>query len=135
MGIVRYSPRMLQPRLPAYDVSEWRSWPFETRVRTVCQSWAMDGYGTPLLVYAAYVLKIVAWVAGWVLFCTFTEGYTVENIEQWWATKTAFTKFFLWIMLFEGLGFACGSGPLTGRYLPPVGGCCISFDLAPRSYR
>ncbi len=25
-------------------------------------------------------------------------------------------------MLFEGLGLGCGSGPLTGRYFPPVGG-------------
>ena len=25
-------------------------------------------------------------------------------------------------MLFEGLGLGCGSGPLTGRYLPPFGG-------------
>lgn len=28
----------------------------------------------------------------------------------------------LWSMAFEVLGLGCGSGPLTGRYLPPVGG-------------
>ncbi|MEO0602798.1 MAG: DUF3556 domain-containing protein [Myxococcota bacterium] len=113
---------MLRPRLPSYDLAAWRSWPWEQRVKAVCQSWAIDGYGTPILVYLAYVLKIAAWAAGWVFFCTFTEGYTVETIDEWWYTETAFTKFFLWIMLFEGLGFACGSGPLTGRYLPPLGG-------------
>ena len=31
-------------------------------------------------------------------------------------------------MLFEVLGLGCGSGPLTGRYLPPVGGF-LSFIL------
>ena len=34
----------------------------------------------------------------------------------------AFQKAILWCMLFEGLGLGCGSGPLTGRYAPPVGG-------------
>ena len=34
----------------------------------------------------------------------------------------AFQKAILWSMLFEMLGLGCGSGPLTGRYLPPVGG-------------
>ncbi|MEN0064743.1 MAG: DUF3556 domain-containing protein [Myxococcota bacterium] len=120
--MLRYRRAMLTPRLPSYDLSAWRSWPFHERVRTVCQSWAIDGYGTPILVYLVYVLKIAAWLAGWVFFCTFTEGYTVENIDTWWATRTAFAKFVLWIMLFEGLGFGCGSGPLTGRYFPPLGG-------------
>ena len=113
---------MLRPRLPSYDLSEWRSWPWEQRVRAVCQSWAIDGYGTPLLVYLAYLFKIAAWGAGWVFFCTLSEGYTLQTIGEWWSSETAFTKFVLWIMLFEGLGFGCGSGPLTGRYLPPLGG-------------
>jgi hypothetical protein len=28
----------------------------------------------------------------------------------------------VWSLLFEMLGFGCGSGPLTARYMPPVGG-------------
>lgn len=34
-------------------------------------------------------------------------------------------------MLFEGLGLGCGSGPLTGRYYPPVGG--FLYFLRPRT--
>ena len=38
------------------------------------------------------------------------------------AEPIAFQKAILWSLLFEGLGLGCGSGPLTGRYFPPVGG-------------
>ncbi|MCA9631721.1 MAG: DUF3556 domain-containing protein, partial [Myxococcales bacterium] len=34
----------------------------------------------------------------------------------------AFQKAIVWSLLFEGLGLGCGSGPLTGRYFPPLGG-------------
>ncbi|MFI5301699.1 MAG: DUF3556 domain-containing protein, partial [Polyangiales bacterium] len=34
----------------------------------------------------------------------------------------AFEKAIVWSMLFEILGLGCGSGPLTGRYFPPIGG-------------
>ncbi|HWC86896.1 MAG TPA: DUF3556 domain-containing protein, partial [Solirubrobacteraceae bacterium] len=39
---------------------------------------------------------------------------------HWWLSKPAFEKAILWSMCFEGLGFGCGSGPLTARYMPPV---------------
>ncbi len=34
----------------------------------------------------------------------------------------AFQKAIVWSMLFEVLGLGCGSGPLTGPLLPPIGG-------------
>src|SRR5215831_14375312 len=45
-----------------------------------------------------------------------------RNPSRWWLEPIAFQKAILWSMLFEGLGLGCGSGPLTGRYFPPVGG-------------
>jgi hypothetical protein len=113
---------MLRPTLPAYDIAEWRRQPFPVRLQWVCRSWALQGYGTPLGVYALYALKILAFVAAWVWFCTFTPGATVGEIGRWWSSDVAFAKAILWMMLFEGLGLGCGSGPLTGRYLPPLGG-------------
>lgn len=113
---------MLTPRLPAYDIADWRSRPFPERLQWACRSWALQGYGTPAGVYLLYLAKIAAYCAAWVWFCTFTPGFELGNFGSWWASDTAFQKAIVWTMLFEGLGLGCGSGPLTGRYLPPVGG-------------
>lgn len=114
---------MLKPTLPPYSIQDWRAQPFPERVRWVCQSWAVQGYGTPLLVYTFYVLKIVFYVWVWSFFCSFTPGLgSWSNISTWWMHPVAFQKAVLWSMAFEGLGLGCGSGPLTGRYLPPFGG-------------
>ena len=112
---------MLQPKLPDYDIDHWESLPFGERLKLVCQSWAIDGYGTPVSVYLLYAAKLVFHVAVWALFCTFS-GLPLADIGTWWAEPVAFQKMMLWTMLFEGLGLGCGSGPLTARYVPPVGG-------------
>jgi len=83
----------------------------------------LQGYGSPIAVYLAYALKIAGYVAGWFFFCGFSPGMGhVTNLEAWWLEPAAFQKAIVWSMLFELLGLGCGSGPLTGRYLPPVGG-------------
>ncbi len=112
---------LFAPKLPDYDIEEWRSAPFPVRVQRVCQAWAADGYGTPLAIFAVYGVKILAYIGVWAWFCTFTPGNSWSSFGSWWASDVAFHKAILWTMLFEGLGFGCGSGPLTGRYLPPVG--------------
>src|SRR5262249_41090212 len=57
------------------------------------------------------------------LFCGFTPTMgSLRDIGSWWLEPIAFQKAILWSMLFEILGLGCGSGPLTGRYLPPFGG-------------
>lgn len=113
---------LLDPTPPPYDPLEWVQKPFAERARMVCQAWAMQGYGSPLGAYAAYAVKVLLYVGAWALFCTATPGYELRSIGQWWLTPIAFQKAILWSMLFEGLGLGCGSGPLTGRYFPPVGG-------------
>lgn len=106
-----------------YDPLEWTRKPLPERGRMVCESWAMQGYGTPLAVYLAYGLKVLFYVGGWVAFCAFTPGLGDPfTIHEWWLDPVAFQKAIVWSMLFEVLGFGCGSGPLTGRYFPPVGG-------------
>lgn len=112
----------LSPKLPDFDVADWRDKPFAERTRMICQAWAADGYGSPLAIYLLYALKIAAYIYGWIWWCSFTPGQSLATISTWWATPDAFAKAMLWTMLFEGIGFGCGSGPLTGRYLPPMGG-------------
>ena len=113
----------LKPVPPPYDPLEWEKLPFPEKARQACLSWAMQGYGTPLAIYLVYALKIGLYVAGWLLCCAYTPGMGgLADIDIWWTRPEAFQKAILWSMLFELLGLGCGSGPLTGRYLPPVGG-------------
>ena len=114
---------LLQPILPPYDIGEWQTKPFPARMKMVCQSWALQGYGTPWPIYIVYVLKILFYVWMWSVFCSFTTGLgDLRNFGSWYFEPVAFQKAVLWSMAFEGLGLGCGSGPLTGRYKPPLGG-------------
>jgi len=114
---------LFTPTPPPYDALEWSKEPFTTRARMVCESWALQGYGTPPAVFLLYALKVVAYVGIWGLFVARTEGLGEwATFSQWWAEPIALQKAIVWSLLFEILGLGCGSGPLTGRYLPPVGG-------------
>jgi hypothetical protein len=89
----------------------------------VCEAWAAQGYGAPVGVYAVYAIKVLFYIGMWIVFCRFTpELGDLSTLHQWWLSPIAFQKAILWSMLFEGLGLGCGSGPLTGRYFPPIGG-------------
>jgi hypothetical protein len=105
----------LKPVPPPYDPLVWSKLPFAEKSRMVCQAWALQGYGAPPAVLAVYAFKTFFYVGGWWWFCSFTPGIG-------WLDAIAFQKAILWSMLFESLGFGCGSGPLTGRYFPPLGG-------------
>lgn len=113
----------LRPIPPPYDPIAWSTLPFAERARMVCESWALQGYGTPLAVYLVYLLKVGGYVAGWLAFCAFTPALAdPTRVADWWLHPIAFQKAIAWSMLFEVLGLGCGSGPLTGRYFPPIGG-------------
>jgi hypothetical protein len=74
-------------------------------------------------VYVIYGIKVWFYVQIWILFCRCSPSLGgLLSIGKWWLEPLAFQKAILWSMLFEGLGFGCGSGPLTGRYFPPLGG-------------
>lgn len=114
---------ILDPVPPPYDPLEWIRKPFAERARMVCESWAMQGYGTPAYVYLVYLLKVGLYVWVWALFCGQSSALgDISELATWWLHPIAFTKAILWSAAFELLGLGCGSGPLTGRYLPPVGG-------------
>ncbi len=115
--------KILKPTPPPYEPLDWVTRPFPERARMVCEAWAKDGYGSPLAIYLVYALKVAFYVGVWTLFCGFTPGLgNVTTLAEWWLSPIAFQKAIVWSMLFEGLGLGCGSGPLTGRYFPPIGG-------------
>lgn len=73
------------------------------------------------MIFLAYGLKIMAYIGGWLVFCSLSPSLGApSDIASWWAEPLALQKGILWSMLFEVLGLGCGSGPLTGRYRPPV---------------
>jgi hypothetical protein len=112
---------LLDPKPPPYDSLEWLKSPLDQRGKLACQAWAIDGYGTPLAIYLVYLLKVGLYIFGWAAFCSVSLG-PLSRIGEWWLMPLAFQKAIVFSMLFEVLGLGCGSGPLTGRYMPPVGG-------------
>jgi Transmembrane protein of unknown function (DUF3556) len=114
---------LLSPLPVPYDPLDWVRRPLAERGRMVCEAWALQGYGTPPLIYVVHVLKIALFIGGWLVFCSCSPGLGgLTTIGQWWLEPIAFEKAILWSMMFEGLGLGCGFGPLTGRYFPPIGG-------------
>lgn len=115
--------KLFSPTPTPYDPLDWVKRPLPERGRMVCEAWALQGYGAPLGVYLLYGVKAALYVGAWALFCSMSPSLGgLSSIGSWWLAPLAFQKAILWSMLFEGLGFGCGSGPLTGRYMPPVGG-------------
>jgi hypothetical protein len=111
------------PSPPPFDPLTWAERPFEDRARMACQAWAMQGYGTPFALLIVYGLKIALYIGGWLFFCGFSPALGgATSIAGWWLNPLAFQKAIIWSLLFEVLGLGCGSGPLSGRFFPPIGG-------------
>jgi hypothetical protein len=114
---------VMDPRLPEFDLGEWRQLPYHQRVRMMCLHWAEHGFGSPPGAYVFYFVKIVLYVGGWAFFVSLTPGLGgIGEIGTWWSEPVAFQKAVLWTLTFEVLGLGCASGPLTARFVPPFGG-------------
>ncbi|MGV9673915.1 DUF3556 domain-containing protein [Nocardia sp. NPDC003482] len=113
----------LSPRLPDLDYESWRRGTRMQRLRPIVLDWASAGVGSPDAVLLGYVVKIVLYVAvaigiGWA-----TPGLgSPTRFFDWWDEPLFFQKLVVWTLLFEVLGLGCGFGPLTLRFLPPIGG-------------
>jgi hypothetical protein len=112
----------IKPALPELDYEEWRAKPRMERIKPMVQHWAEAGFGTPEGVYLLYLTKIVGYVAGGLLFAAATPGIgSIGQVGSWWTEPVVFQKVVIWTLLFEVLGLGCGFGPLTLRFLPPLG--------------
>jgi hypothetical protein len=120
---VSFLRSLITPAAPPYDPLAWEKAPLAGKIKQACQAWALQGYGSPLSVTLVYVVKAALFGVAWLGFCTLSPSLgAVSEVGRWWLEPLAFQKAILWSLCFESLGFGCGSGPLTGRYLPPVGG-------------
>ncbi len=113
---------LISPTLPKLDVDAWRAKPRAERTKVLQQHWAVYGFGTPYAIYLLYTLKIGLYILGGLLFAASTPGIGgLGNLSDWWFEPVVFQKVIIWTLLFEVLGFGCGFGPLTMRFLPPLG--------------
>ena len=110
--------------LPPHDPARILAAPFPERVRLLCRTWASQQYPTPAIVLVMYWTKyLLLFVGGWAFFVSFSSGYQGFTSPSSWAfTATAFHKAILWAILYELIGFGCGSGPMNARFNPPLGG-------------
>lgn len=124
----------MSPDLPDVDHETWHTLPRATRLQVVTRHWAEHGFGTPYAVYLLYLLKIGIYVAAPAAIISLTQGLGgLGHIADWWTQPIVYQKVIIFTLLFEVLGFGCGSGPLTGRFMPPVGG--FLYWLRPKTIR
>ena len=126
--------QLLAPQQAPYEYEDWLKQPFHIRAKWVCQAWAIQGYGAPSAVYLFYILKIIFYIWMWTWFASFSDSLgSMSDIGSWWLKPEALLKAIAWSMLFEGMGFGAGSGPLTARYNPPMGG--FLYFLRPKTIK
>src|ERR1700758_4343806 len=124
----------MSPELPDVDPETWPTLPRATRLQIVTRHWAEHGFGTPYAVYLLYLLKIALYVAAPAAIISLPPGLGgLGHIGVWWTQPIVYQKFIIFTLLFEVLGFGCGSGPLTGRFMPPIGG--VLFWVGPHTIR
>lgn len=113
----------MSPVLPDVDPATWPTLPRATRLQVVTRHWAEHGFGTPYAVYLLYLLKIALYIAVPAAVISLTPGLGgLSRIGDWWTQPIVYQKVVIFTLLFEVLGLGCGSGPLTGRFMPPIGG-------------
>ena len=106
------------PRLPDIDLDEWRSRPHHRRLEPLAKDWALNGFGTPEVIYFVYLLKIALYILGAMLVISATSNVGgIGDFSSWWTQPITYQKFVVWTLLWEILGLGCGSLPLTLRFL------------------
>ena len=110
--------------LPPYAPERLLAAPFAERVRLVCRTWASQVHPNPPIVLVMYWAKyLLLFVGGWAFFVSFAAGYPgLASPGAWAFTADAFQRAILWALFYEMAGFGCGSGPMNGRFSPPIGG-------------
>jgi Transmembrane protein of unknown function (DUF3556) len=118
---------LLDPAPPPFEIAEWRRRPHLERIRALAEDWALNGFGTPVVVYFLYVAKILLYAGGGFLLIEATSGWPQ------WSEPIVFEKAVIWTMLWEILGLGAGSLPLTLRFSPMIGG--VLYWLRPGTIR
>lgn len=125
----------LQPAPPPFDLEEWKRKPYLERLEANCQDWAVNGFGTPGVVFLLYAVKLVLFSVGafFVISITTAGIGGLGDIGGWWTEPIVFQKIVVWTLLWEILGLGSGSMQLAARYGPVIGG--VIYWLRPGTVR
>jgi hypothetical protein len=124
----------ITPDLPDVDHETWHTLPAADRIQVVTRHWVEHGFGTPSAIYLLYVVKMAAYAGGAAAVISLTPGLGgLGQIDTWWTQPIVYQKLIIFTLLFEVLGLGCGSGPLTARFMPPIGG--FLYWLRPKTIR
>jgi hypothetical protein len=124
----------ITPDLPDVDPETWHARSAADRMQVVTRHWVEHGFGTPSAIYLLYVIKMAAYAAGAAAVISLTPGLGgLGRIGDWWTQPIVYQKLVVFTLLFEVLGLGCGSGPLTARFMPPIGG--FLYWLRPKTIR
>ena len=113
---------LIKPKLPDIDYDEWRTRPRMERIKPMVQDWAVNGFGPPESVYVLYVVKLFLYTLAIAWITSLTPGIgSLSHIRDWWTEPILLEKAAVFTVIFELLGLGCGFGPLTLKFLPPIG--------------
>ena len=113
-----------KPEFPPVDPDTFLAKPLMERMRFLTQHWTDNGFGSPRMVHAIYIAKLVlAYALGGVFVATVTSGLPAFwHVDEWWNQPIVYQKAVLWTVLLEAIGVAGSWGPLAGKVKPMTGG-------------
>ena len=125
----------LEPSPPAFDLAEWRTKPYLSRLKPNAQDWVVNGFGAPGIVYVLYLVKLLVFIFGafFVIWASTPHLGGLGDFSRWWSRPIVFQKVAVWTLVWEILGLGSGSMQLTGRFSPVIGG--VLYWLRPRTVR
>jgi uncharacterized membrane protein YkgB len=125
----------IKPEFPPVDPDTFLRKPLMQRMRILATDWAENGFGSPRMVHAIYIAKLVFFYAlGGILVATLTSRLPgFWHVAQWWNQPIVYQKAILWTVLLETIGVAGSWGPLAGKVKPMTGG--ILFWARPGTIR
>ncbi|MFI8997320.1 DUF3556 domain-containing protein [Streptomyces sp. NPDC053542] len=120
---------------PPVDVETFLDKPLRERIRTLALHWVEYGFGSPKVIHATYVVKLlVLYMLGGTAVATWTSGLgPFWDVAHWWNEPIVYQKSVLWTVLLETLGLAGSWGPIAGKFKPMTGG--ILFWARPGTIR
>jgi Transmembrane protein of unknown function (DUF3556) len=126
---------LMTPAAPPFELEEWQRLPHLEKIKPLAQDWALNGFGTPPVVYLLYVVKVALYALGGLLVISATSDGLggLGDLGSWWTQPIVFQKAVVWTMLWEVLGLGAGSLPLTLRFSPMIGG--VLYWLRPGTTR
>ena len=120
---------------PPVDLETFLDRPLFERTRALATHWADYGFGSPKMIPATYVVKLVVLYIGIGLtLITLTSGVGRPwEVSTWWDQPIVYQKAVLWTMFLETVGIAGSWGPIAGKFKPMIGG--ILFWARPGTIR